>query len=810
MLSLKDVTYAARLLRRDPGFTAVVVVSIALGIAVNTTVFSIVHATLLGDLPVREPGRLLALDGGNSISWPDFRDYRAQAGDVFQGVAGYFPLVPVNLSDGGRPERVWGQAATGNYFDVAGSQPVLGRGFTAEDDAERGKSPVVVLSNGLWKRRFGGDSAIVGRKVTMNNQPYSVIGVAAPGFTGTIRGFVPEFWVPLSMVHELMPDIGKIDRERRDSHWIIANVRLKDDVSREQALARVNVIKKRIQDTYHKDRKQFAPARLEPAGGMPGEIRTQTITFVSVLMVVVGMVLLVACANVANLLLARAASRQKEIGIRLAVGAGRGRLVRQLLTESLLLASLGAAAGFGLSMIAVRAVAQLELPLPFPLQWDFSPNLAVFGYAVAMTLVTGLLFGLVPALRATKPDLLGALKEDSGTMGRLRSFGLRNGLVVAQVALSLVLLIGAGLFLRSLRNASTIDTGLKHAGNVLLMAVDPKLHKYTQAQSEQFFRELERRLETTPGVRSSSLLDVVPLSIGGSSMDYEYRSAAGPRTINGHVFNVGARYFETMGVGLVRGRDFGRDLVNSRKVAIVNETAVERLFGAEDPIGKVIQRDKDKYEVIGVVRNSKSRSLGEGAEAMVYHYINQDFGAVMSFFGTVIAVRTDGRPESLVPAVRNHIAALDPHLAVFNTETMGDHIGKALLIPRLCATILGICGVTGLVLATVGLYGVLSYTVRRRTREIGIRMALGAPAGGVLRAFTGQGLVLAGVGMVIGLAFSFLVSRFAAPLLYGVPPTDPVTFLGVPGLLLAVALIAALIPARRAARTEPIRALRYE
>ncbi|HBY59911.1 MAG TPA: permease, partial [Solibacterales bacterium] len=761
-------------------------------------------------LPVHQPGRLLALDGGNSISWPDYRDYRDQTGDVFEGVAGYFPLVPVNLSDGGRPERVWGQAGTGNYFRVAGSQPVLGRAFTPEDDEAKGKSPVVVLSHGLWKRRFGGDAGLIGRKITMNNQPYTVIGVAAPGFAGTIRGFVPEFWVPLSMVHELLPDLGKVDRERRNAQWIITNMRLKDGVSKEQALARVNVIKKQLYDAHDKRARPFVPSRLEPAGGMPGEIRAQTITFVSVLMVVVGLVLLVACANVANLLLARAASRQKEIGIRLAVGAGRGRLVRQLLTESLLLAFLGALTGFGLSMVAVRAVSQLELPLPFPMQWDFTPNPMVFGYALAMTVVTGLLFGLVPALRATKPDLLAALKEDSGTMGRLRSFGLRNALVVAQVALSLVLLIGAGLFLRSLRNASTIDTGLKHAGNVLLMAVDPKLHKYTQAQSQQFFTELERRLEATPGVASTSLLDVVPLSIGGSSMDYRYRSTAGEKNMNGHVFNVGARYFETMGVGLVRGRDFGRDLVSSRKVAIMNETAVERLFGGEDPLGKVIERDKEKYEVIGVVKNSKSRSLGEGAEAMVYHYINQDFGSVLSFFGTVIAVRAEGRPESLIPAVRNHIAALDPNMAVFNTETMGDHIGKALLIPRLCATILSICGVTGLVLATVGLYGVLSYSVRRRTREIGIRMALGAPAGGVLRSFTAQGLLLAGGGMAIGLTVAFLVSRFAAPLLYGVAPADPVTFLGVPGLLLAVALIAALIPARRAAKTEPIRALRYE
>jgi predicted permease len=808
----QDVRYAVRSFRKAPGFVAAVVISIALGIAGNTTVFSMFNGLMLGSLPVREPDRLAAFNGGNSMSYLDYVDYRDQTKGVFDGVSAHLMVLPVSMGGNGEPERVWGQAASGNFFAVAGVQPALGRGFAPEEDEVSGRNPVVVLSDGLWKRRFGANAAIVGRTVVMNNRGFTVIGVAPVGFHGLDRILVPEFWIPLAMDRQMMPDLAKENlRASRNAQWLSINGRLKPGVSRQQAVAAVNVVKQRIDDTWRKDQKRKRPPiTLTTAGGLPGEANQAAIGLMSVFLLVVFLVLLIACANVANLLLARATARQKEIGIRLALGAARGRLVRQLLTESILLAVTGAAGGYLLAWFAATAISKFEIPFPIPIVFNVRPDLRVFLFTAVLSVLTGVIFGLVPALRATRPDLVTSLKDEGAAIGSFRRFGLRNILVVVQVALSLILLVGSGLFLRSLQNASSIDIGMRPE-NVLLMAVDPKLHSYSPEKTRQFVAQIRERVSALPGVVSVTFLDSLPLSFGGTSFDFKTDAAQeGVKESNADVYYVGSRFFETMGIPVVRGRDFSL-AADRQPVAIVNETMARKLFGGHNPVGRVITaHNKISYQVIGVSKDHKSRTLGERPAECAYLFLEQKPEEVMSFYGISIAIKSSSNPASLLRPVRNEIHALDANLAVFNGRTLQEHVNGSLLIPRLCASLLGVFGAVGLALATVGLYGVMAYSVRRRTRELGIRMALGADSGGVLRMVALQGLVLAGAGLVIGLAAAFALSRFAESLLYGVGVRDGFTFTAVPLLLLAVAFFAVLVPARRAARIHPMEALRYE
>jgi len=521
-------------------------------------------------------------------------------------------------------------------------------------------------------------------------------------------------------------------------------------------------------------------------------------------------VLMVACANVANLLLARATGRQKEIAIRLAMGASRRQLIRQLLTESLLLALAGAGVGFLLAAGAARAISRFELPMPFPIVFDFNVDGRVLAFTAGLSLLTALLFGLAPALRATRLDLLGALKNESAVFGRAGRFGMRNTLVVVQVALSLVLLASAGLFLRSLRNASSIDIGMK-PDNILLMAFDPQQHKNSREKTQQFLSQLRERVSALPGVRSVSFLDSVPLSIGGTSYNFDVDAAKDrpQQSANADVYNVGSGYFQTLGIPLLRGRDFNIH-TDDQHVAIINETMAGHLFPNQDPIGRLMRAEKTPYTVIGVARNSKSRTLGEEPANCAYLFIEAAPETVFSFYGISTAVKTSVNPLRLARPVRDQIAALDPNMAVFNTETMQEHVNKSLLLPRLSALLLGIFGAVGLTLAAIGLYGVMSYSVRRRTREIGIRMALGARPGTVLKMVLGQGLLLTGVGLAIGLGIALGLGRFTASLLYGISGTDLLTFVTVPAVLLAVAVVAIVVPAFRAAHVEPTTALRYE
>jgi predicted permease len=810
---LQDLRYALRTLLRSPGFSAIVVISIALGFAANATVFSVANGLLWGLLPVKDPAHVVMFSEGNSYSYPDYIDYRDQSTDIFEGgVAGHFPLIPASIGGKGEPERVWGQSVTGNFFPALGVPMTLGRSIGLEDDQAGSHNHVVVLSNNLWRRRFGGDANILNHDVALNGRYYTVVGIAPAGFYGVDRGIVSQFWVPLAVASEIMPDLvtdGSITT-RRDNQWLMMNGRLKPGITRKQAEVQLNVVKKRLDDTYRKDEKRHDTLTLQTAGGLIAGSATPAFTLMAVLMVVVGLVLLVACANVANLLLARAIGRQKEIAIRLAMGAKRRQLIRQLLFESFLLALTGAGVGFLLAAGAARAISNFQLPLPFPVVFDFNVDMRVALFTLGLSIITALLFGLIPAFRASRPDLVSTLKDGQALFGRVGRSRLRNALVVVQVALSLVLLATAGLFLRSLGNASSIDIGFK-TDNVLIMTMDPKLQSYSHDKTVQFLTQLRERVSVLPGVRSVSFVGVVPLSIGSSNNSYDVDAVKDhpKQNVNADTNGVGSGYFNTMEIPLLRGRDFAPSSDDQHSV-IINETMASHLFPGQDPIGRVIRQDKDQYTVIGVTKNSKLRTIGEKPLDAIFTYLNSAPEKANSFFGTTIIVKTLVNPAAMAQSVRQQIAALDPNMAVFNIETMQQHVDKSLLLPRISALLLGIFGVVGLTLAAIGLYGVMSYSVRSRTREIGIRMALGAKPRKVLKMILRQGLTLTAIGLAIGLAIALVVGRFAASVLYGTSGSDLLTFAVVSVVLLATAAIAVLIPALRAAHVEPTVALRYE
>lgn len=808
----QDIVFALRTFGKNRGFAAAVAVSIGLGIAANTTVFTLVNAMLLGALPVREPARLVSLGDGGSFSWPDYLDYRDQGKAALEGLTAYFVIMPASVGGAGEPERVWGQTVAGNYFSLLGVPMQLGRGIRPDEDVATGGKPVVVLSNGLWKRRFASDPNIAGKDILLNNTRYTVVGVTAPEFHGADRGFVPEFWAPLAMTSQLMPDLPT-DKflDKRDEQWVLLIGRLKPGVSRAQATAALNVIQRRIDGTYRHGEKR-APLTLARAGGLPGGSDQATSGILGVFSVVVGLVLLIACVNVASLLLARATTRRREIGIRLSVGASRGRLVRQLLTESILLALIGAALGFALAWMTVSAIAEFKLPVPIPIAFAFQPDLRVVLFTALLAVGTGIVFGLVPALRATHVDLTTWLKNETAGLGGLRRFGLRDALVLVQVSLSLVLLVCAGLFLRSLQNASSIDLGMRTDG-VVFMAFDPKLNHYSAEKSRQFLAQVRERVSAVPGVRSVSFVDSIPLSLAGAQYEVTANGEYGPIRVTPDFYNVGARYFETIGTPVLRGREF--DPRNDHgATAVVNEELARRLFPGRNPLGQQIAAEglngKQQYEVVGVAKNAKSRTLAEANQPCLFLYLEAKPEEAMSFFGISVLARGSTPPGQLERAVRDQFRALDPNLPVFNTETMNEHVNKSMLLPKLCATLLGVFGLVGVVLAIVGLYGVMSYAARARTKEIGIRLAVGAQPRGILRMVAGKGMLLAAIGVSAGLAISFAVTRFTASLLYNVSATDALTFCGVPLLMLAVALFAVLIPARRAARVDPLEALHYE
>jgi predicted permease len=784
-------------------------VSVGLGIAANATIFSMVSRFVLSPAPVGDPNTLVALhtttrgECCNHFSWPLFSDLREQA-KSFSGVSAYHDLLPASIGGHGEPERVWGQAATSNYFNVAQLGMTLGRGFTSEEE----RVPVIVLGHRLWQRRFGGDPSIVNKTILLSGNQFTVVGVAPPAFRGIDLPLDPEFWVPLGNLDQLLPKTSNY--ESRDYHWLAVVGRLGPGVTRAQAAAELGVLAQRFAQA-HAESEKDGGFRFETAGSLSPRDKAAVMIFLGALTVVVLLVLCIACANVANLLLAQASGRQREMAVRLAVGATRGQLMRQMLTESVMLAIGGGLLGVVLSLWATRALSTFQTPAPVPLDLSLNVDWRVLLYTFAVSVGSGLLFGLAPAWAASRTILSSALKGEDMLARPGRRWTLRNVLVVAQIAMSLVLLCATGLFLRSFESAAGIDIGFRSQG-LLMMSVDPREHGYTAERTVQLLGQLRERVAALPGVRSAACTDVAPLSLGNRSDGFSVEGR--PETLDSNstvdLYMATAGYFDTMGISRIAGRDFANGGAAAPRVAVVNEAFVRQLFKNENPIGQRVSGGGVSYQIIGIVRNAKSRTLGEQQRPVLYRSLAQSVGSDPSFLGYTVVVRSAGDTAGLASAVRGEIRALEPALAVFNIETMEEHLRGALFLPRLAGTLFGVFGVVGLLLAAVGLYGVMSYSVSRRTREIGIRMALGAQPAGVKRLIVWQGMVLTLIAVVLGWGAAFAVTNLFTSILYGVRPHDLLTFTVVPVFLAGVAFLACWIPSRQAARVDPLVALRYE
>jgi predicted permease len=815
---IKDLRYGLRSLLRQPGFTAVAILSIALGIGVNTTIFGFINATLFRPLPFAEPDRLVRVWDGNAVSYPDYVAYRDETG-VFSDLAAYAQR-PMSLVVNGESERIYGEFVSGNYFDVLKANPALGRGFLAEDDRTAGTNPVVVISNTLWRDRFNSDPGIVGKSVNLNQQPYTVVGVMPEKFTGATVITPPDLWVPMMMEPAANP--GSRSLTSPDDGWLMMLGRLRPDANHGAAQAAVETIAARLHQARHE--RKSGPE--EPGGRtvavvaarglmVPPQGYMSRLLIVGGLMTIVSLVLLVACANVANMLLARAVNRRKEIAVRLALGASRWRIARQMLTESLLLSVTGGVAGLLLSLWGTDLLVSLlpQSMLGGSVAPNLTPDMRVFGYTLLLSLATGVIFGLLPALQSSKPDVVAALKDEKMRLGGpRRRLTLRNLLVVGQIAVSMLLLVTAGLFIRNLRNTQHPDPGFS-IDEGLMASFDLGLAGYKNSRGKLFQEQLLEHLRSSPQVRSASLAESVPLGSGGSKSPlYVEGEASNMEQLDENSLlehtTVGTDYFKTMGIPLLRGRDFNdRDTASTTAVVIVNETLARRLAPNGDAIGKRLRMDSqgDYLQVVGVARDIKYHHLAEKPPFFVYRPLGQRYRSVLT-----LHVRTAGDPTAVISQVRSDVKALDPNLPLTDLKTMQEHMRLPLAPAKLLASLSSGFGVLTLLLAAIGLYGVMAYLVGSRTHEIGIRMALGAQTSGVRRLIIEQGMRLALTGIALGLIAAFALTRILASLLYGVSSTDPLTFAGGAVLLAGVAMLACYIPARRATKVDPMIALRYE
>ena len=800
----RDLVYSLRRLVHHPGLATIAVLSIGLGIGANATIFSMVSRFVLRPAPVGDPSTLLAIQrrGENALSWPLFHDLREQV-KSFSGVAGYFPLVPASIGGRGEPERVFGQAVSANFFDVTELRMMRGCGFANSEENQ----PVVVLGAGLWHRRFHDDPAIVGKTVTLSGHMFTVVGVAPVGFHGIDQILEAEFWVPLGSADQLFPNLPK--GPDRNQNWLFVSGRLRPGATRTQAAAELNALAERLARSYPNTDKD-KPFVIVHTGLLPPDEQNGLLIFLTALSVVALLVLAIAGANIANLLFAQASGRQREMAVRLALGATHGRLQRQMLVESVLLGLGGGVLGVLLSLWATQALSAIQLPVPTPVDMRIGVDWRVLVFTFALSILSGLLLGVAPAWAAARPMLGSALKGEDALARPGRRWTLRNLLAVAQIAMSVILLSMTGLFLRSLETAASINIGFRPQDR-LSMSIDPRLHSYTPEQTVAFLNQLRERVAALPGAVSAAWTDFPPLSIAGDAVTFHVGGpSSGKNDPLANLTRVTAGYFETMGIPRLAGRDFGGETASGAKTAIVNPAFVERVFAGENPIGRQVTGGGVTYQIIGVVANVKTTTLGEDLKPVLYRSLQQNVGADPNLLGYTLVVHIAGHPAAMKEAVRRQIHALDPSMAVFNEETMEEHVHSAFFLPRLAAMLFGVFGGMGLVLATVGLYGVMSYAVSRRTREIGIRMALGAQPGTVERLVLRQGLVLTLLAVALGWPAAWMLAKLAAGFLYGIHPHDALTFAVVPPLLAAIALVACWIPARRAASIEPMEALRTE
>ena len=815
----QDIRFGIRMLIKNPAVTAVAVLTLALGIGANAAIFSGVSAFILRQLPVPDAHQLvrpveLSDDRGigDELSYPDFADYRNQS-TVFEAMTAE-DMLQVALDSDSQSDVIWGQAVSGSYFDVVRIKPIMGRVFLPEEDSVAGAHPVVVMSHSLWQRRFGADPNIVGKRIRLSNRAYEVIGVTPETFTGSKFALSMDFWVPMAMVEELRRSPGLLSD--RGSHWMNVLARLKPGVTLDQATAEMQAIAARLNQAYPNDRAGTTSAKVETeVDGRWEEVATVMKSAGAIAMAIVGLILLIACANVANLMLARAAARRKEIGIRLALGASRVRLVRQLLTESLLLSLLGG--GLGL-LLAFWVTDLMEGFVPV-LQYNVVENFFALDsralvFTLAISVATGLIFGLAPALHSSNPEVVPILKGDltSNERGKGRRFSLRPTLVVVQVALSLAVLVCGGLFIKSFRQAQTMDPGFG-TKEALIAVLDPELVGYDTERSRNFFRQVIERTSNLPGVEAVGASRLLPLGDSSNSNgpilkegETLPRGSAG-RTIMTTVISPG--YFRAMQIPLLDGRDFDdRDHANAQRVVIVNQQMANMLWPGESAIGKRIfigAESRDALQVVGVAKTGKYNTLAEDPKPFFYYPMTQRRPASMA-----IIMRTNVDSRGLAASLRKQMQNIDPSVPVSSVKTMTEHLTYALWAPNMAASFSLAFGVLAILLSAVGLYSVMAYVVSQRTREVGIRMALGANRADVLKMITVQGMRLAVIGVAIGLVLSLGLARALSSLLIGVSGYDVTTFVIVSTLLVLVALIACYLPARRATKIDPLVALRYE
>ncbi len=809
---LQDLQYGVRVLLRQPGFALVAVLTLALGVGANTAIFTVVDAALLRSLPYAEPERLVHLwetkpqadFGEREASYPDYLDWREGGGEVFEAIGGYTEGSFTLTAEGQSPERVNGAGVTASFFDVLGVKTAAGRAFNAEDESPSAER-AAMLSHGLWRRRFGGDSNVIGKAVTLNGTGFNVVGVLPADFSFAKVGEA-DVWV--------LQRPTPMQRERRYFHWLQVVARLRKGVEFEAAQNRLTAVGARIAgedpSAHAGTSVRLVPLQEEFVGGL------KPILFV--LLGAVGFVLLISCVNVANLLLARSTARKKEIAIRVALGASRWRLVRQLLTESTVLALLGGGLGLVLALwgvdLLVAAIPPAQLAM-MPYLRELSLNGGVLVFTCALSILTGVLFGLTPALEATKTDLQESLKEGGRASGTKGAKGLRGFLVVSEVALALVLLVGAGLMLKSLLRMLSVDPGFRTENLLTLKLTLPSVRYGDDSKAAGFYEQLLGRVENLPGVRGAAAVSNLPLSgDGGTGTPQVVGRPQAESDASGESYlrTVSAGYFDVMGVPLLKGRALNeRDRAGAQVVVLVNRTFAERTFPGEDPLGKRITfrftADLPPYEIVGVVGDEKVAGLDARTKPVIYFPYLQGPDSTMS-----LVVRTSSDPDGLASAVRGEVQALDREVPLYSVMTMERLIADSAqtFMRRYPAYLVGVFAGVALLLAVVGIYGVISYAVGQRTREIAIRVALGAQRRDVLGMVLRQGMLLALAGVVVGVAGALALTRLLAGLLFGVSAADPSVYAAVSALLMLIALLACYVPARRATKVDPMAALRYE